>query len=111
LENKTIFKILRKNEYENILINNYGKLPTVSQFDYYKECLKQFEKIDIQKVYSLFLIELKKRCCIEKKVFSFLPKSINSLVYFSNIKKPDIEKLSIFFNSIYDGGRNVLSVS
>ena len=111
LEHKTIFDILRKKEYENILINIYGKLPDVSQFDYYRECLKIFGEIDIKKIHSLFISELKKRCCIEKKYFSALPRSINSLVYFSNIKKTDFEKLSFFLESTYNGGQSVLSLS
>jgi len=49
LEHKTIFKILRKNEYENILLSIYGSLPEVSQFDYYKECLRIFGEIEIKK--------------------------------------------------------------
>jgi hypothetical protein len=111
LNPKTIFKILRKNECEDILLNNYGELPCVSQFDYYKECLKRFEEIGIKKMYPLFLAELKKRCCIEKSYFSALPNSINSLVYFSNIKKTDFEKLAFFLESTYIGGLNVLSLS
>jgi hypothetical protein len=111
LEYKTIFKILRKKEYENILFDIYGKLPDVSQFDYYKKCLKIFGGIDMKKIHPLFLSELKKRCCIEKKYFSTLPRSINSLVYFSNMKKTDIEKLSFFLESTYNGRSDVLSLS
>jgi len=111
LESKVIFRILRKKECENILLNIYGELPYVSQFDYYKNCLKKFEEIDIKNMYPLFLAELKKRYCMEKKYFAALPKSINSLVYFSNIKKTDFEKLSFFLESIYNGGQNVLSLS
>ena len=111
LDTKTIFKILRKKEYENILLNNYGELPFVSQFDYYKECLKKFEEISLKKMYPLFLAELRKRCCIQKSYFAALPNSINSLVYFSNIKKTDFEKLSFFLESTYSGGQYVLSLS
>jgi hypothetical protein len=111
LEHKAIFKILRKKEYENILVDTYGKLPDVSQFDYYKECFNIFRTIDIKNVYPRFLIELKKRCHVEKEYFSSLPRSVNSLIYFSNLKKIDIERLSLFFNSKYDGGKNVLSIS
>jgi hypothetical protein len=111
LDHKTIFKILRRKEYENILIAHCGSLPDVSQFDYYKECFKKFTEIDIKKAYSYFRKELKKRCIIEKQYFTSLPNQINSLVYFSNIKKADIEKLSLFLNSTYNGGQNVLSLS
>ena len=111
LDYKTIFKILRKKECENILLNIYRELPNVSQFDYYKECLKKFGEIDMKEMHSLFIAELKKRCCIEKKYFVTLPRSINSLVYFSNIKKLDFEKLFSFLESTYNGGQSVLSLS
>ena len=111
LEHKAIFKILRKKEYENILIKYYGKLPEVSQFDYYKECLKKFREIDLKKIYSLFLIELKKRNYMKKDYFSSLSYPINLLIYFSNFKMLDDNKISNFLNSTYNGGRNVLSIS
>jgi hypothetical protein len=112
LEHKSIFKILRKKEYENILIKYYGKLPEVSQFDYYKECLKKFGEIDLKNIYSLFTDELKKRHSMKKDCFSPLSYPINLLVYFSNIRMTDINKISMFLNSTYNyGGRNVLSIS
>jgi hypothetical protein len=111
LDHKTIFRILRKKEYENILVKKIGKLPDVSQFDYYEECLKTFAKIDIKKIYLCFRDELKKRCSIEKTAFLSLSNPVNSLAYFSNIKTTEIERLSFFLNSIYDEGRNVLSIS
>jgi len=110
LEHKTIFKILRKKECENILMKYYGKLPEVSQFDYYKECYKKIAEIDIKKLYSFFLKELKKRHCVKKEYFTKISNPINLLVYFSNLKKIDIEKISMFLNSAYNGGQNVLSI-
>jgi hypothetical protein len=111
LKHKTIFKILRKKEFENILLKCNGKLPAVSQFDYYKECLKKFEEIDIKKIYSLFLIEIKKRYRMKKEYFSLISEPINSLVYFSKVNIKDIKKISMFLNSIYNGGQNVFSIS
>jgi len=48
LDPEAMFKSLRKNEFENILQKYYGELPEVTQFQYYKESLKWFEKIDIR---------------------------------------------------------------
>jgi hypothetical protein len=111
LEHTAIFKILRKNEYENI-IKSFGELPDVSQFCYYKECLKMFCKIDIKKVYSCFLSEMKKRYVVEKKYFLNMPESLKSLVYFSNKKNAEIEKLSKYLSLQYIcGGTDVLSIS
>ena len=110
LEHKNIFKVLRKYEYENIIFNYFGKLPNVSQFEYYKECLRWFSKIDIEEAYMVFVAELRKRISIEKHPFLTLPDAMKSLVYFKNMKSKDIAKLSEFFNSEYRG-ENVLSIS
>jgi hypothetical protein len=110
LEHKAIFKILRKQEYENILRNYFGNLPICSRFDYYKECLKMFQQIDIEQVYSLSLLELKQRCHIEIKQFKMVPNTMKSLVYFSNMEVKDIESLNSFFASEYRR-ENVLSIS
>ena len=112
LEHKAIFKILRKKEYERIIMNKFGKLPNVSQFDYYKECFIKFQEISIKEIYKCFLQELKKRCYIEKEYFTSLPLEIKSLVYFSNLKKTDVDELSAFLTSSHNnGGSSVLSVS
>jgi len=57
-----------------------------------------------KKIYPRFLAEIKKRGYIEKKYFSTLPSQMNSLVYFSNVKTIEFEKLSVFLNSVYEGG-------
>ena len=110
LDHKTIFKILRKKEYERIILNEFGELPNVSQFDYYRECFKKFQKINIKEAYKKFKQELKKRCYIEKEYFIALPQEIKSLVYFSNLMKADIEELSVYLTSTH-GESGVLSIS
>ena len=111
LEHRTMFKILRKHEYENILINYFNELPFASQFDAYKECYKKILEVDILKMYNSFIKELKKRCVIEKSRFYYIPRPVNSLIYFSNTKKTEIVKLKTFFDSVYTGGESVLSIS
>jgi hypothetical protein len=110
LDHKVMFKILRKQEYENILINYFDGLPCVSQFEYYSECFKLFSRINTEKAYTFFIAELKKRSLIKKKPFMDLPYAIKSLVYFANMKSKDISKLSEFLDSEYRR-ENVLSIS
>ena len=65
LDAEVIFKILRKHEYEKLLLENGFNLPAVSQFAYYKECLNLMCLISVQKLQKQMLKELKKRVRIE----------------------------------------------
>lgn len=51
LDGKVLFKILRKQEYEEILLNKYKYLPEVSEFKYYSECRKMFLEISLEDAY------------------------------------------------------------
>ncbi len=103
LEHEIIFKILRKQEYENIIKSYYRKLPNVSQFQHYKECKKLFTDIDINIAYERFKEELKKRCKINIKLVSSIPDEIRSVVYFSNLRDRDFENLNAFLEKKYGG--------
>lgn len=65
LDAEVIFKILRKHEFETVLIDNGFTLPAVSQFAYYKECLNLMRLVSVQKLQKQMLKELKKRVQIE----------------------------------------------
>ncbi|OLA77171.1 MAG: hypothetical protein BHW55_06425 [Candidatus Melainabacteria bacterium 35_41] len=103
LEHETIFKILRKYEYENILLEYYKQLPNVSQFQYYKECKRLFANIEINTAYEKFRLELKKRCKINIDYVSSIPDEIKSVVYFSSLKDGEFENLNIFLDKKYGG--------
>lgn len=103
LDSVVIFKVLRKAEFENILLNHFGYLPEVSQFEYYKACKAMFESIEMQVVYPLFIKELKKRKQISYNCFSKIPNEIKSLVYFSDLRKKDYDKLDEFLMKGYGG--------
>ncbi len=110
LDLKVIFKVLRKNEYETILMIHYGYLPQVSQFNYYKTCLQMFCNIDKDLAYKLFLQELKKRNRIDTDLFIKIPYELKSLFYFSDFKKEDYYNLNNFLKQNW-GGENVFSIS
>ena len=44
LSYQALFQMLRKKEFESILMEYYGKLPEVNDFDYYREALRLIEK-------------------------------------------------------------------
>lgn len=103
LDKETLFKILRKAEYEDIILSRYGSLPEVTQFKYYRECKKLFLKIPIDEVYELFLKQLKKRSHIIKENLEDIPYEIKFLAYFMELKDFEYKKLNVFLNSAYGG--------
>lgn len=103
LDQDVIFKVMRKKEYENILINYYNHLPNVSQFVYYNECRRMFNNIEVSIAYDLFVKELKKRNRVDAKLLSTVPTELKSIVYFSEFRTNDYERLSTFLSNQFGG--------
>lgn len=103
IDGGTLFKILRKAEYEDIILSKYESLPKVTQFKYYSECKKLFLKIPIDEVYELFLKQLKKRSHIVKEELEDIPYEIKFLAYFMELRDFEYERLSAFLTSVYGG--------
>lgn len=103
LDCNTMFKVMRKPEYESVLLKVYDRLPEVSQFTYYSECKKMFSRIEKKKAYDLFIRELKNRCRIDFDLYSSVPYELKFLTYFLDLKKNDYQKLSEFLNSKFGG--------
>lgn len=102
LDKHTMFKILRKKEYEKILQNQGLSLPNVSQFDYYSECLKMFQSIPLDIAYNEFFTSLKSRSIIKKEQIEKIPEELREVVYFSNIKEKEYDEIDNFLNLLYD---------
>lgn len=104
LDYKTMFNILNKKEFENILLELYGDLPQVKQVEYYTKCFELFKKIEIGIIYKYFLRELKKRNHIEIDTYNkYVPYELRCLMYFSKFKTKDYIKLNEFLESRYGG--------
>lgn len=103
LDKETIFKLLRKNEYEDIISRRYGYLPEVTQFKYYSTCKKMFLQIPIEESYSLVLKILKKRMQLEKEEFIKIPYELKFLAYFMELSYDDYQKLEVFLERQYGG--------
>jgi hypothetical protein len=102
LDFKAMFKILRKHEYENILIKHFGELPLVKPVEHYNVCLKMFRSIDITVAYNYMVLELKKRSSVKKIEFEDkVPYELKFLVYFSDYKLKDYLMLEEFLNQEY----------
>ena len=99
LSKPIMFKILRKNEYEQILIKVFGLLPDVSQFEYYRACQSLFESLPTDVAYRMFIRVLKLRMKIDIDEYLKTPYELKFLIYFSNYKKSDYAKLSHFLST------------
>ncbi|WP_195954694.1 sce7726 family protein [Clostridium tertium] len=97
LNYEVIFKILRKNEFENILLKCYGKLPSSTPAFYYDECFEYFKSIDIDLIYKYMLEELRKRIYLDKENYkNIIPYELKFLAYFAEYKEEDYSKLNKF---------------
>lgn len=104
LEHETMFKILRKKEYEEIINLHYSRLPDVKPVEYYSECFKMFKNIEIEIAYKYMLKILKQRNKVVIESFkNIVPKELSSLVYFSDFKEADYNLLEEFLNKEYRG--------
>lgn len=103
LDKETIFKLLRKKEYEEIIAKRYGYLPEVTQFKYYSACKKMFLQMSEEESYLLALKELKKRMQLEKEEFVKVPYELKFLVYFMELTCDDYQKLKVFLECQYGG--------
>ena len=103
LDKEVIFKLLRKSEYEDIIVQRYGYLPEVTQFKYYSVCKKMFLQIPIEESYLLALRILKKRMQLEKEEFVKIPYELKFLAYFMELTYDDYQKLEVFLERQYGG--------
>lgn len=100
----TIFKLLRKGEFENIIKSNGFLLPEVVQFEYYKECFKLIQNIEIETLQAQMLKELKKRMKTEIVELSLnVPVELRGLTYFDNTVLAYQNSFEIMLNKSYGG--------
>ena len=102
LDYSSIFKLMRKYEYENVLLKYFENTPKVAPAYYFKTCLEQFSQIPIITAQKLVFNELKKRNYIEKTVFDGIPHELKSIVYFSELSRK-IPALECLLQTYYRG--------
>ena len=54
LSHEVMFQLLRKQEFEKIIMDYYKVLPDVNAFQYYRECLKWIKKINLITFQKMF---------------------------------------------------------
>lgn len=113
LTHECIFKMLRKYEFESIIKRQGFKLPDVPRVNYYSECLKLFDTIDLDSILNGFLIVLKQRKKSPNKLYKKVPYELKMMVYQLDYDDDDYKHLFSFLNSHNKevGDNNVFSLS
>ena len=98
LSSEALFHVLRKAEFESIILKHFNKLPEVNSFQYYRECKKWLERINIITLQKDVMKCLKARTLlmIENKLEEKVPYELRFYAYFSkkiNTNYQDIDKL------------------
>lgn len=96
-----LFKILRKKEFESIVLKYFGKLPDVSDFVYYKTCLELLENLDIILFQNEVMSCLRKRNLI-RNIESFtnnVPYELSFYGYFSKKYRNKWDMLGRFLDT------------
>lgn len=104
LDSHVIFKILRKNEFENIIMEFGYELPDVSQFKYYQECNNLISKFDLNILQTKMLQQLKARNNIEIVELSLkYAYELRSLIYFNQDILKQYKQLDAVLRKNYGG--------
>ena len=96
-----MFQLLRKKEFEEILIDYYSELPNVNDFEYYRECLSWIKKINIISLQKKIMVKLKNRTIlsIEDVFENRVPEELSYYVYFSKKYRSQYDLLDVFLNT------------
>ena len=98
LSYETMFQLLRKSEFETVLLKHYNRLPEVNNFQYYRECLKWIKQINILSLQKDVMQCLKGRTLlrVENKLEEKVPYELRFYAYFSKKYQLDYAELDSF---------------
>lgn len=105
LSHSVMFQVLRKSEFEAILLKHFHKLPAVNSFQYYRESLKWLEKINIITLQKDVMECLKARTLmsVENKFEKQVPYELRFYAYFSKKINSDFQKIDALCNARMEG--------
>ena len=103
VENKNIdagmmMKCLRTKEYENMVIEEFGKLPDVPYYEMYEACEEKLYDMPPDKLHQYFLKEIEKRknnMCLLKKA----PRELREMYLQLGLSKGQIDILQTYLNN------------
>lgn len=94
LNHEVLFKLLRKNEYEQILYFKFKCLPNAKPVQYFRTSLQWFKTIEIREAQKLVFKQLKKRVNPkELEKIKYFPIPIRWIIYSSNLNSIELEKI------------------
>ncbi|WP_456279072.1 sce7726 family protein [Bacillus sp. AK128] len=95
LNHEVLFKLLRKKEYEQILLSKFGSLPEVKPVQYFKASLQWFITININEAQRLVFNQLRQRIDTEGyHLLKQLPIPIRWLIYTGNFNYKELREIS-----------------
>ena len=105
LSYRAMFQVLRKAEFESIVLKHFHKLPEVNSFQYYRECQKWLEKINIITLQKDVMRCLKARTLmmVENKLEEKVPYELRFYAYFSKRTGLDYQEIETFWNNRIGG--------
>lgn len=84
LSHEALFKLLRKNEYEDVLLSVFHSLPKEQPVKMFRACLEWFSQIEITKAQQLTMSKLKERRGPANHFPTEVPQELQSVVYFAD---------------------------
>lgn len=105
LSYKAMFQVLRKAEFESVLLKHFHKLPEVNSFQYYRECLRWLERLNISTLQKDVMNCLKGRTlmAVENEFEEKVPYELRFYAYFSKRINSDYQKIEAFWNAEMEG--------
>ena len=98
LSYEAMFDVLRKAEFEQVLVKHFHKLPRVNDFKYYGECLNWMKKINIVTLQKEVMECLKRRTIltVDNKLEKCVPYELRFYAYFSKHYQENYSELEEF---------------
>ena len=105
LSYEAMFQVLRKAEFESILLKHFHKLPEVNSFQYYRECQKWLERVNIITLQKDVMKCLKARTLmlVENKLEEKVPYELRFYAYFSKKINSNYQEINTFWNARMEG--------
>ncbi len=105
LSYEAMFQVLRKAEFESILLKHFQKLPEVNSFQYYRECQKWLERVNIITLQKDVMKCLKARTLmlVENKLEEKVPYELRFYAYFSKRINSNYQEIDTLWNARMEG--------
>lgn len=101
LNHLTLFKLLRKNEYLEVIRQYFEFVPEVPNTKIFKECLQLVSAVEVRELQNMVFSQLKKRKlkCPDRLQSEAIPYELKHLCYALNLSETQYNELDIFLNS------------